>query len=110
MGERKELGKIKKAEFGLHPSYPFMLGLQLTFEGKGWGVGCGGRYTVNISDECKWDSPEHKQKAFDTAFAHLVSILEDAKVNNVSELIGKPVEIILDSNTFKSFRVLTEVL
>lgn len=37
-------------------------------------------------------------------------ILEDAKVNYVSELINKPVEVTIENNTFKDFRILTEVL
>ena len=37
-------------------------------------------------------------------------ILEDAKVNYVSELLNKPVEVTIENNTFKDFRILTEVL
>lgn len=37
-------------------------------------------------------------------------ILKAAKVNYVSELINKPVEVTIENNTFKNFRILTEVL
>lgn len=37
-------------------------------------------------------------------------ILKDAKVNYVSELLNKPVEVTIENNTFKDFRILTEVL
>ena len=37
-------------------------------------------------------------------------ILKDAKVNYVSELVNKPVEVTIDKNCFKDFRILTEVL
>ena len=37
-------------------------------------------------------------------------ILKAAKANYVSELINKPVEVIIENNAFKDFRILTEVL
>ena len=37
-------------------------------------------------------------------------ILQDAKVVYVSQLINKPVEVEIEDNTFKDFRILTEVL
>lgn len=41
---------------------------------------------------------------------HVAKILKDAKVNYVSELLGKPVEVTLEDGIFKDFRILTEVL
>lgn len=40
----------------------------------------------------------------------VAAILKDAKVSSVSGLIGKPVEVTLEGNLFKDFRILTEVL
>ena len=40
----------------------------------------------------------------------LYEILKDAKVNYVSQLVGKPVEVEIEDNMFKDFRILTEVL
>ena len=37
-------------------------------------------------------------------------LLNDAKVNYVSQLINKPVEVTIEDRIFKSFRILTEVL
>ena len=37
-------------------------------------------------------------------------IVEDAKVTSVYGLINKPVEVTLENNMFKEFRILTEVL
>jgi hypothetical protein len=53
----KILGKIDFAEFGTIGEYPFMIGLQLGFSmgGGRYGVCDGGRFTVNISKECKWE-------------------------------------------------------
>ena len=40
----------------------------------------------------------------------IYQILQDAKVNYVSQLVNKPVEVVIEKNTFKDFRILTEVL
>ncbi|PGE00052.1 hypothetical protein [Bacillus pseudomycoides] len=109
--EQKYLGKIVKAEFGTHRDRPFLMGLQLEFRfGDNSGVSCGGRHLINISDECKWDYEEQKNIAFQKALNYIHKILEEAKVNTVSELVGKPIEIKIENQMYKSFRILTEVL
>ena len=50
----KELGKITFAEYGTIRDYPYYIGLQLGFRMNGSAVMDGGKYTVNISPECKW--------------------------------------------------------
>lgn len=106
----KFLGKIDFAEFGTFRDYPFLIGLQLGFTmGGNGGVMCGGKYTVNISPACKW-SAEERQKTITIRIEHINKILKEAKVNYVSELINKPVEVEIENNTFKDFRILTEVL
>lgn len=106
----KILGKIESAEFGQIPDRPFLFGLHLRFHlGDGGGICDGGRYTINISPECRWESAER-----DAAIVKMVekvnSILEDAKVHRVSELKNKPVEVTIEGNCFRDFRILTEVL
>lgn len=105
----KILGKIDFAEFGTIKDYPFLIGLQLGFSMAGSGVMDGGKYTVNISPECKWKDNE-REKVITQTIAFIADILKDAKVNYVSELINKPVEVTIENNTFKDFRILTEVL
>lgn len=106
----KLLGKITFAEFGTIHDMPFLFGLQLGFSMGGSGVMDGGRYTINISPECKWSSPEERNRRMFDLMVEINQILEDAKVCRVSDLIGKPVEVTLDKNCFSSFRILTEVL
>lgn len=107
----KFLGKIVKAEFGTWRDRPFLMGLQLEFRFDGnSGVNCGGRHLVNISEHCKWDSEEQKNKAFQKVLEETNGILQDAKVNKVSELVGKPIEITIEDQMYKEFRILTEVL
>ena len=107
---RKMLGKIDFAEFGTIRDYPFLIGLQLGFSGKGWAIMDGGKYTVNINPDCKWDSATERSEAMLEVLEFVDDILEQAGVNHVSELKNKPVEVTIENNTFKDFRILTEVL
>lgn len=106
----KILGKINFAEYGTVRDYPFLIGLQLGFKlGDGTGVMDGGSNTINISKECKWEETE-REAAITVSVEKVYQILKNAKVNYVSELINKPVEVTIDKNCFKDFRILTEVL
>ena len=106
----KILGKIDFAEYGTVKDYPFLIGLQLGFKlGDGTYVMDGGINTINISEECKWEEAE-REAAITVSVEKIYQILKDAKVNYVSELINKPVEVTIDKNCFKDFRILTEVL
>lgn len=105
-----KLGKITNVRFGFIPDYPFLFGIDFDFFfGDGTGIGSGGKYTLNISKECKWTSQERKD-AIEEAVDFIVKILRDAKVTNVYDLKGKPVEVTIQDNTFINFRILTEVL
>ena len=68
----------------------------------------GGKYTVFISSSCD-DFIDQKNIIVDSV-RNVNQILKDAKVNYVSELLNKPVEVTIENNTFKDFRILTEVL
>lgn len=107
---KKFLGKIISVEYGMDREYPFIFGLQLTFKlGSGSEVDSSARYTVNISKNCRWEESERNDaiaKNIDT----VAGILKDAKVSYISELVNKPVEVEIEQSTFKSFRILTEVL
>ena len=106
----KILGKITFAEFGTIRDYPFLIGLQLGFDlAGGASIMDGGKYTVNISPACKWEKYDRADAVVKTV-EFVDKILKDAKVNHVSELINKPVEVTIENNTFKDFRILTEVL
>ena len=104
----KKLGKISRVEFGIHDDYPNLVGIKFTFSGVGWGVQSG--VSAYVEDES--DEPMGAQNQIDACamLQRVKSILKDAKVKNISELIGKPVEVTFDNNLFKDFRILTEVL
>lgn len=106
----KVLGKIDFVEFGTIKDYPFLIGLQVGFKlADGCGIMCGGKYTVNIDKQCRWEETE-RQQAITVTIENLYKLLKDAKVNYVSELLNKPVEVEIEKNTFKDFRILIEVL
>lgn len=106
----KVLGKIVSAEYGMVIDYPFLFGLQLRFHlGDGTSIGCGSKYTENIGEACKW-TKEERQYGITKSVDEVHKILKDAKVYYVSQLVGKPVEVTIDRNCFKDFRILTEVL
>ena len=106
----KNLGKITFAEYGTIKDRSFLIGLQLGFKlGDGTSVMDGGSNTVNISKECRWEETE-REAAITINIEKVYEILKDAKVNYVSQLINKPVEVTIDKNCFKDFRILTEVL
>ena len=106
----KNLGKITFAEYGTIKDHPFLVGLQLGFKlGDGTSVMDGGSNTVNINEECKWEEAE-REAAITVSVEKVYEILKDAKVNYISELINKPIEVTIDKNCFKDFRILTEVL
>lgn len=105
----KELGKIIFAEYGILKGCPNLIGLQL-----GFSIGCkkvddGGKYTVNVGTECKREYL-NREETITESIEKVNQILKDAKVNYVSELLNKPVEVTIENNTFKDFRILTEVL
>lgn len=106
----KVLGKITFAEYGTVRDHPFLMGLLLGFTMPCGDVMDGGKYTVNINPKCKWKSATDRAAAVVESAEFIYSILKDAKVNYVSELVGKPVEVELEHRTFKGFRILTEVL
>lgn len=105
----KELGKIIFAEYGILKGCPNLIRLQL-----GFSIGCkkvddGGKYTVNVGTECKREDL-NREETITESIEKVNQILKDAKVNYVSELLNKPVEVTIENNTFKDFRILTEVL
>lgn len=110
-----KLGKISKAYFGFCGYQECQLGLSLEFkigEGEyvndfiagGWAPG-----VVDPNKYCKWTEKERREELADMATT-VSHILVAAKAKNVSNLVGKPVEVKIGSFQLKSWRILTEVL
>lgn len=104
----KYLGKIESVEFGFVPDREFLFGLRLSFRMGGMGT-CWSD-TVNISDACKWEYTEERNKAITDMVDRLAKVMEVAGVTEVSKLKNIPVEVKFEDGWCKGFRVLTEVL
>ena len=104
----KILGKISRAEYGLmDDGYSF--GLYLEFTSNALGISTGTKYMFNISPRCEWTTQE-RAKYIEKTIDRLKEVLDSAHVDFVSQLKDKPVEIEIEGNIFKNFRILTEVL
>lgn len=109
MNETK-LGKIKTIEYGLERGT--FLGLKMTFSMDGGSMGIGANFSFNSSEHnkyCKWTEVERNESIVKVSM-YIAELLGLAKVDNVSNLRGIPVEVKMINNTFDSFRILTEVL
>lgn len=104
----KFLGKITHVEFGLNKDYPFLYGLELTFQSDVLGVS--NSITTNIKEVYGSHADIKTEESLVKQAYDISQILKAAKVNYVSQLLHKPVEVELEQNTFKSFRILSEVL
>lgn len=106
----KMFGKIISAEFGTVQDRPFLVGLKLEFRlSDGTVIGNSGKYIVSATTAYELSNDGRRKKI--TAMVDAVrGVLKDSKVNNVSDLVGKPVEVTMENDIFKDFRILTEVL
>lgn len=57
----------------------------------------------------KWTENERQLK-FGEIMTDISKLMRKAKVSNLNDLVGKPVEIMSESNRLKSWRILEEVL
>lgn len=104
----KFLGKIVSAEYGIDRDYPCNIGIKLNFQfDRCYSITDGCKYMINLDEEC---GTVLDSQAAIASLVDLYKLLEDAKVQNVSELENCPVEVEIDDNIFKGFRILTEVL
>ena len=110
VSERKELGKITHATFGLGGYQDAQIGLSLTFGGSGWGCSTfRGDWAIDRSEHAKWTENDRIRQLGETVM-WLRDILRKAKVDCVGNLVGIPVECTFDGNVLKEWRVLEEVL
>lgn len=109
--ERKELGKIQKAWFGLGGYQDAQVGLWLQLGGEGWGVGTGeqGGWSFPPDTHAKW-TLEDQSDTYATMVRKVLELLKFAKVDSIDKLHGIPVECTFDGMQLKSYRILTEVL
>ena len=112
---RKSLGKITKANFGAGGYQDAQLGLSVDMDLEGGSSGCGAfvsggwGYSIEPDEHSKWKEADREKSMADMCRT-ISLILSEAKVDDVHALIGKPVEVALDSTMLHSWIILTEVL
>lgn len=109
MSVKKELGKITLAEFGFGGYDSAMMGLNLVFQGDGWGTGDFKGTWSYRPDYVDW-TEETQLKIWGETVKFLVGILKAAKVKDVTGLKGVPVEVTFTDMKLTSWRILEEVL
>lgn len=105
--ETKHLGKISSIYVGLQEG---RFGLWLTFSYDGC-CGCGtfeGTWAEH-DEYCKWTLKDQKD-IFGKVMVYIKDLLLLAKKEKVEDLRNVPVEVTLEGNCLKSWRILTEVL
>lgn len=106
----RKLGKISAVSFGWGGYQDAMLGLSLTFDMKGTAVATFvGGWGIKRSERCQW-TEEERLKTLGEAVMKLGDMLEKTHKTDVSKLLGTPVEVFLDGNMLKDWRLLEEVL
>jgi hypothetical protein len=109
----KILGKISKVHFGIGGYQDAMLGIHFSFSSSSTGVSTTRAYwdanMIEVSTHAKW-TEEDRRKEYANIMYYVSDLLKDAKVQDVMQLVGKPVELTVEFNTLKSWRILTEVI
>ena len=110
----KFLGKIVSAEFGIGGYNDGEIGLHLTFSyGESYGSSASDSIwdwnRVKWSEYCKW-TEEYRLQKYSEIVVNLSNVLNDAKCKFVSDLKNKPIEVEIEGNMIKSWRILKEEL
>lgn len=114
MAIEKQIGKIERFSVGHGGRDDVMFGVSVTLSGPGWGVSdFKGVWSPAAfgppPDYAKWNE-EDRDRDISATFRWLDQLLKDAKVKDVRDLVGKPIEATFDDQLLKSWRILTEVL
>lgn len=106
----KKLGKIAAASFGMGGYQDCMIGLSLSFSMDGTAVGTFvGGWGIKRSESTEW-TEDDRLREIGKAGMKLGEILQTIRKQDVSDLVGIPVEVTLDGNRMTDWRLLTEVL
>jgi hypothetical protein len=104
---KTELGKIEKVEFG---HFDGRFGFTYTLYAGGWNVlDFKGFWSMVPTENYKW-TVDDQDKAFAAAWRHAMELMNDAKVQDLQKLVGKPIEVTTERMMLKSWRILTEVI
>jgi len=105
-----KLGKIASCRYGFGGYQDAMFGLSLTFNFGG--SGCQhfeGAWANEPTEFSKWDL-ESQDNEFSKNTRSIIAYLQQAKVENITDLKGVPIEATFDGMVMTSWRILEEVL
>ncbi len=108
---RKELGKIASVKMGFIGYQDCEFGLSLTLSGKSWGV-CtqlSGGWFKEPGEHTKWTVEDQRNNFANVAYK-IIELLKTAKVEDVEDLVGKPIEAQFDGMKLNDWRILEEVI
>lgn len=107
---KAELGKIRSVRFGYGGYQDAMFGVSFDLGGKSWGVGdFWGTWADDPDKGCKW-TKEDQSKIFAETTRKLRNLMQKADKQEITKLVGVPVEVVFDGQKLKSWRVLEEVV
>ncbi len=109
----KSLGKIERVKFGLGGYQDACIGIHFTLGGSGWGVtateSAWDANAIQWTEHCKWTEAS-RSEGYDKIVRYISDLLAAAKVDDISKLVGIPIEATFERGTLESWRILTEVL
>lgn len=100
------LGKISAVSFGLYEGR-FGLTADLSFDGAGCRDFIGNPAVYR--DTFQYPKEVWEQNRLET-LARVQQIMDDAGVSDIADLKNKPVEVVVEGNSLKTWRILKEVL
>ena len=108
------LGKIRSVKFGLGGYQDVMFGLTLSFSFDRNAeisdfMGSWDPENIECTPGAKWTEADRDAKLVETC-RFISKIMAEAKVDDVMDLVGKPVSITIENSSPKDWRILTEVL
>lgn len=109
----KILGKISSIYFGLGGYQGATLGLHISFSMTGSGVSTSisawDYENIKHTKNCQWDE-DARTEQYIKIIKQISKYLSEAKVDRIEKLNGVPVEITMEGNCLKEWRILTEVI
>lgn len=109
----KVLGKIESVRLGHGGYQDAQLGLHIRLQGPGWSTTSSDAFwddvMVEVSTSAKWGEND-RRNAYADIMRRISRLLADAKVGDINQLVGKPVEATFTGMSLQTWRLLTEVL
>ena len=110
MKEEKYIGKIRSIKFGFGGYQNAQFGLSVGLGSDNWGTSdFWGFWGIKWTPTCKW-TEQNRVKYLGETSMRIMKLMQDAKVESLDELAGKPVEVTFKDSILASWRILTEVL